>query len=510
MASENYTKKSAVNSIVGLLTSVFSCLLGFVARGIFLRILSEEYLGVNGLFSNVLTLLSFAELGIGEAMVYAMYKPMKNEDKEKMINLVNLYKKFYLIIAAAVFAIGFVLSFFVDFLIAEKPGIPENLQLLFALFLINNVASYLMVHKQSILVVDQKRYVVSLITQLVHVGNLILQCVILYLTQNYYLYLLCQILSTFTINLILTIYVNRHYPWLKNKSHLQLEKSEKDSIFKDVKALSISKIAGVVSNGSDSIIMTRLFGLSPVGFISNYSMVINTINGFVWNTLSSITGSIGQFNVDSDLERKRRIFKELYLLTFWVYAFVSICLMVLLDPLVSVWIGNEYIIEKPLTATLILITYFSGLNFPFYTFRVTSGVFNPMKFNYVLFAVVNIILSIALGIWLGPVGVFIATIISRLACSEFKEGKIVFKDILKYSFIKYIILFCGSALVLFATYALTQFVINLVTLEGLGGLFAKTAVCVTVVNLIFLILFFRTAAFRGLFKKAISILKRNK
>ena len=263
-----------------------------------------------------------------------------------------------------------------------------------------------MAHKQSILVVDQRKYVVALVSQFIHVVNLVLQCIVLLLTRNYYLYLVCQIFGTLAINLILTIYVNRNYPWLKGKSSSKLEKEEKNSIFKDVKVLSISKIAGVVSNGSDSIVLTKLFGLLPVGFISNYSMVINTVNSFVWGALSSITGSIGQFNVDATLERKRTVFKELYLLTFWVYAFVSICLMVLLDPLVSVWIGKQYIIAKPLAAALILITYVSGLNFPFYTFRVTSGMFEPMKYNYVLFAAVNVGLSIVFGRWLGPVGVF--------------------------------------------------------------------------------------------------------
>lgn len=508
MSSENYTKKSAINSMVGLLTSVVSCLLGFVSRAVFLRILTTEYLGVNGLFSNVLTILSFAELGIGEAIVYAMYKPMKNDDKEKMLSLINLYKKFYLIIASVVFLIGLILSFFVDFLIAEKPDIPENLQVLFALFLINNVASYLMAHKQSILIVDQKKYVVSLVSQFVHVGNLVLQCIVLFLTKNYYLYLTCQIFGTLTINLILTIYVNRNYPWLNKKSSSKLEKEEKSSIFKDVKALSISKIAGVVSNGSDSIILTKLFGLLPVGFISNYSMVINTINSFVWSTLSSITGSVGQFNVDATLERKRTIFKELYLLTFWIYAFISICLMVLLDPLVSVWIGEQYIIEKPLAAALILVTYVSGLNFPFYTFRVTSGMFDPMKYNYVLFAVANVVLSIVFGYWLGPVGVFLATTVSRLICSELKEGRIVFKDILQYSFSKYLLLYGGSAIMLLVTYIVTQVVTNLVALDGWIGLFAKTATCVVVVNLVLLLALFKTKAFKGLVQKGKSFIRR--
>ena len=505
MSSENYTKKSAINSGVSLLASVFSCLLGFVSRSIFLRVLSAEYLGVNGLFSNILTMLSFAELGIGEAMVYAMYKPAKNGETEKTKSLVNFYKNAYLIISSVVFLVGFFLSFFLEFLISEKPNIPENLQLLFFLFLLNNIASYLMAHKQAILIVEQKRYVISLVTQCAHIGTIALQCIILFTTHNYYLYLLCQIVGTVFINLSLSVYVNHKYPQLKKAAPSALEKDERKTIFKDVKALSISKIAGVVSNGSDSIIISKLFGLLPVGMISNYSLIISTINGFVWSALSSITGSLGRFNVDSSLERKRRVFSELYLLTFWIYAFICICLMVLIDPFITVWLGEQYLVEKPIAAALIFIVYVSGLNFPFYTFRITSGIFDPMKYNYVLFAATNILLSIALGSWIGLLGIYAATFISRIICAEFKEGKIVFKDILQFSFFKYLLLYGGSALMLALTYVITQHITNLVPLDGWGGLFVKAFVCAALINLIFLLAFFRTNAFKGLLQKAKSI-----
>ena len=506
MPSENYTKKSAINSSVGFITNVISCLIGFVSRAIFLRILTTEYLGVNGLFSNVLTMLSFAELGVGEAMAYAMYSPMKKQNTEKMKALIGFYKKAYRIIALVILLVGFILSFFIDYLITDKPDIPENIQTLFCLFLLNNVVSYFMVYKQSVLVVDQKQYVVALVRQFVHIALVVSQCVVLLITRNYYLYLVCQIVGTLSINFLLSIYVNRRYTWIKQNQSEVIDKEEKRAIFKDVKALSISKIAGVVSNGSDSVIITKLFGLLAVGMISNYSLVISTINGFVWTALSSITGSLGRFNVDSSLERKRHVFRELYLLTFWIYAFVCICLMVLIDPFIMVWLGEQYLIEKPITTALIFIVYVSGLNFPFYTFRITGGIFDPMKYNYVLYAAVNIVLSIALGWWIGLVGVFMATFISRIICAEFKEGKIVFKDILQFSFFKYLLLYVGSALMLAFTYAVTQYVTNLVPLDGWGGLVAKAFVCAALINLIFLLSFFKTNAFKGLLQKAKNII----
>ena len=121
MSSENYTKKSAINASAGLITNIISCFIGFFSRAVFLNFLTTEYLGVNGLFSNILTILSFAELGIGEAMAFAMYKPMKDGQEERMQSLIGFYKKAYTIIGIVVFVIGFAISFFLDYLITDKP-----------------------------------------------------------------------------------------------------------------------------------------------------------------------------------------------------------------------------------------------------------------------------------------------------------------------------------------------------------------------------------------------------
>lgn len=508
MPSENYTKKSAINAAIGLITNIISCLVGFASRAIFLRFLTTEYLGVNGLFSNILTILSFAELGIGEAMAFAMYKPMKDQQKEKIQRLLNFYKKAYIIIAIVVFVFGFAISFFLDYLITDKPNIPEKIPVLFWLFLINNTVSYFMVYKQAILVVDQKQYVVSIIRQLVHIGQVVLQCLILFITRNYYLYLVCQIVGTLLTNLFLSIYVNYKYPWTQKRGRAILEEDDKHAIFKDIKALAISKIAGVVSNGSDSIITAKLFGLTPVGLVSNYSMVISTINGFVWSALSSITGSIGQFNVDSSIERKRSVFNEIYLTTFWIYALVCICFMVLLDPFITVWLGAQYLIEKTVTAALVFNIFVSGLNFPFYTFRVTSGIFDPMKYHYVAYAAANVVLSIILGAQFGLAGIFVATFVARLICVEWKEGKVVFGDILQYKFQQFILQYGFSIIILFLIYCIVQFVVDLVQIEGWGGLFIKAIICFLMVNMVFCITFVKTKAFMGLLQKAKNLFTR--
>ena len=426
-----------------------------------------------------------------------------------MQSLIGFYKKAYTIIGIVVFVIGFAISFFLDYLITDKPNIPESIPVLFWLFLINNTVSYFLVYKQAVLVVDQKQYVVSLVRQFVHIGQVAIQCLILFVTKNYYLYLICQIVGTVVTNLSLSIYVNRKYSWMSKTGGETLSKEDKDAIFKDVKALSISKIAGVVSNGTDSIIITKLFGLAPVGLVSNYSMVINTINGFLWSALSSVTGSIGRFNVDSALERKRSVFNEVYLITFWLYTLVCVCFMVLLDPLITVWLGAQYLIDKTVTAALVFNIFVCGINFPFYTFRITHGIFEPMKYNYVVSAATNVVLSIFLGAHFGLAGVFLATGFARIICVEWKEGRIVFREILQQSFLKYFAQYGFSLVFLFATYCVTQFIVNFIPIVGWYGLILKAIISVAIINVLFCIAFMRTKAFEGLWKKAKSLLVRH-
>ena len=507
MAGDNYTRKSAKNALVSLISQIFTMLLNFISRSVFIHCLSAEYLGVNGLFSNVLTLLSFAELGIGGALVYAMYRPMKEKNKEKLGQLLSFYRKAYYGIALTVICIGFILSFFIEYLVAEQPKIKENMQAIFWMFLLNNALSYLLAYKQSLLMVDQKEYIVSIVRQIVLLVQICAQIALLYLTHEYFVYLICQLSGTLMVNVLLLAYVNKHYSWVtKNHINGSLDKDEKKKIFIDIKALSISKIAGVVSNGTDNLIIARLDGLLSVGIVSNYTMITNLVQNLIWNTLSGITGSIGNFNVDSSKKTKREVFNELFLLSFWIYGFVSACLVALLNPFITVWLGEDFAVGLDIVIALVAILYISGINFPYYTFRVTSGLFDSVKYNYVLFAVLNVVLSIILGLRCGLVGVYVATSISRLMTVELKEGKVVFEQVLGLNYIDYIKQYLGSFLLVILASGTALLLSNLITLSGWLGLIAKGAICVVSINAIFWIAFHNTNEYKKILERIVLLI----
>ena len=498
----NRTQKSVKNMTIGMLSQLFTLWLSFVSRTVFIKFLTAEYLGISGLFSNVLTVLSFAELGIGDAMTYAMYKPVK-EDNRKLVNqLMVVYKKAYTGIAVVVGAIGLGLSFFLSFIIAEPPDIPESLQLIFWLYVVNNMASYILTYKKSILIAYQENYIVSEVQQIASLIQQIAQMIVLCFTKQYILYLIIQILCTILNNIIISVVVKKRYPWINEKDGEELPQEVSKEIFKNVKALSISKIAGVVSNGSDNIIISKFVGLSSVGVASNYTMIINSLNGILWNGLSSLTSSFGNFNVDSTIGQRRKLFNELFLCSYWLYGFMTIGIITLANSFVQLWVGSNYLVPQGVVLALVLITYISGVNFPVYTYQSTLGMFDKMKIPYVLFAVFNILLSILLGKNWGLFGVYIATSITRLCTSEVSSGYYVYRYGLKLSPLKYLKKYVIYFLILILNILVTNYAVSLVQIAGIIGFSIKVVTCTVVCNAIYFVCFFRTTEFRNLLIRA--------
>ena len=509
--SDSRTKNSAKNVAAGFACQGAALLLSFVSRSVFVMVLSSEYLGINGLFSNILTVLSFAELGIGEALSYAMYQPAKEGNREKLCQLMRLYKTAYRGIALFVTVVGVIASFFLDYLVAEKPNIPENFQLIFWLFLFNNVCSYLLAYKQSILLVEQKKYIVLYIQQGTKVAQLLLQMAILFFAHSYYGFLLVQVICTLLTNVFISLYVKKAYPWLNDRSvQAPLPQEEQHKIVKDVKALAISKVAGIVSNGSDNIVIAKILGLTSVGVVSNYTLVINSFSSILWGTLSGVTGSMGNFNVNASVEKRRAIFEELYLIVYWIFCLCCTCLIVLLNPFVEIWVGTSYQTDLPIVVALVLIAYVSGMNFPVYTFRVTCGLFDEMKYPYFWSGIANVALSVVLALKMGLFGVYIATVITRLLISETVEGYIVYHKILEKPFWRYVMRYLLSLLLLAGCTLICGKIVQGVPGTGILALLIKGLVTFCLCNAILLLVFARTPTFARVCQRIKKLVNKKK
>lgn len=498
---------SARNMAVAGISKFLVVLMGFFARTIFIKSLSTEYLGINGLFANILTILSFAELGIGDAMIFSMYMPLKNNDTAKIKSLIKLYKKAYHYIAIFVGLIGVILIPFLKYLIKDPPNIKEDLIMIYLFYLLNTVISYLFIYKKSIITADQNDYIVTAYHNTFYIIQLIIQSVILLITHNFFAYLFIQLLVTFIDNIFISNKANKMYPFIVEKHANSLLEDEKKEIFKNVKALSISKIAGVILNGSDNLIISRMFGITIVGLVSNYTLIINAVHGILWQILSALIASIGNLNTESDAIRKAYVFNQLFLLTYWLYSFSCIAIGVIINPFTEIWIGKNYLLNNLTVFALVWSIYTSGINFPLYSFRMTTGIFNEVKYYYVLSAVANIVLSIILGRKMGLPGVFIGTSLSRLVTTEIADGIYVYKKAFFLQPKKYFIKYYSYLFLFISNYAISYSLSNIVKTNGVFGLIIKLLMCVIVSNLFLYFVFRRSLEFRELKLKAFNIFK---
>ncbi len=254
--------------IVGLVGQLLNMLLSFGGRMVFVHYLSQEYLGVNGLFGDVLGMLNLAELGIGSAMIFSMYRPAAQNDERQLARLMNLYRTLYRIVAVVVLGIGLALMPFLPLLIKGGEGV-ENLQLIYLLYLLQAVTSYLLSYKNSIYQAYQKAYIRKAIDQVVNIIRVIVQIVVLVTTRNFILYLIIQLFMPMLTSVIIWARADREFPYLKQYKELP-EPQERKAIFKNVGALSLHKLATVIVRSTDNLIMSAFDGLATVGIYSNY------------------------------------------------------------------------------------------------------------------------------------------------------------------------------------------------------------------------------------------------
>ena len=343
---------SAYNTITGVISNVILILVGFLAQTVFIKLMGKEFLGVNSLFSNIITFLCIADLGLGTSIIYKLYKPIADKDNKRIKSLLDFYKNCYRVIAIVVFVIGFILTFFVENIVGTVT-VDISLKLVYLLFLVNTVVSYVMAYKRSLIYAYQKNYIINI----VHVGCVVilnfLQLLILYFTKNYYMYLIVKILCTFVENLILTFIANKDYGEIIRIKADKISKEDKADIYQKMKAMFCHKLGSFFVNGTDNIIISKYLGVITVGLYSNYYMIISGVQGIFNQIITSTTASVGNMLVTESNEVCVSIFKKIRFLNFWIAAFSGVCLLVIMDSFINLWLGSDYILSQGVLLVLV-------------------------------------------------------------------------------------------------------------------------------------------------------------
>ena len=513
MEQKNRKKSSIRNLIFGVMYQLIHLILAFVCRTLLIKKLGSDILGINSLYSNILTLLSLAELGISNVMLFKLYKPIADGDEDKLAAYINFYKKVYNIIALVILVVGVALIPLLQFIVSGDIDIAKSdLIIYYLIFLFNTVSSYFVVYKQTLINANQEFYVLKLFSMGSVFVQSALKIVFLIVIPNYKIYLIIECVCNLANNILLNFYANKKYPLLKNKKAV-LDTSAKKEMMHDVKDTFLYKVGGVLISHTDSIIISVVLSTMLVGYLSNYNLIISGLNGFISIITSAIFASVGSLAVENNPEKSNKIFNVVISIYHFIGAFCGITMFCVFNDFIIMWLDNaEYLFKLDTVFVLSFNFYFMTAITPIYIFRENYGLFKKAKFYLLYAAIVNLVSSVILAYFLGITGVILGTILCRLTTTFYMEPRYLYKTIFKKSSWNYF----GRQLLMFVVTAVafvaSHFLCGLLGV-GLWNFVAKIAICFAVVVIMFVVCFFKTSEFKyiiGLIKEVFGKFKRNK
>lgn len=501
------TKKSLINLIVSLTIQLLNIVLQFGMRWVFIYFLKTEYLGLNGLFSNILNMLSFAELGFGSAITFSLYKPLAEGNELIVSGIMNFFKKIYFLVGIFILISGLMLSPFLSFFIKEIPDIAY-IHLIFILWVINSSISYFWVYKATLIIADQKKYIVDQITFIVKMITIILQVILLFLYKNYILYLATQILGTFSSNICISHYANKQYKFLRVNKEQKIDKDSLIEIKKNVTATIMHKVGAVVIFSTDNILLSKFFGLLIVGIYSNYSLIISTVTNFAGQIQLSIVASVGNLGVNSSNEKKLEVFSKYYFINFWVFTWTASCLLCLLNPFIKLWLGNEYTISNFVVLIIISNYFLTGLRSAPATFNNAFGLFWNTKFLPIVESILNLCFSIIFAKIFGYYGIFLGTFISSILTGLWYEPYVLYKKGFDISPIHFIKIFSKYLSVAIFVIMISFVISSGISYNGLFGFICKIFTLILLPNVLIVCIFHKTEEFKFYFEMILDFVNK--
>lgn len=396
------------NSIWGTAQQMTICILSIFSRRVMLETVGQLGVGLNDLLSSVISLLSLAELGVGTAIVYRMYEPIAKGDRVQIVKLMHCYKLVYRMIACVIFALGLCLLPFMGGIVRDVPYSPSYVSAIFLLFLIHTTSSYFFTYKRSMLSADQKQYIITIFDLVYRLVTILAGIAVLKVTGELACYLLLLIVSTVIDNLLLSLYVDRLYPYLRQGGS-RLPWEEVRQIFRDVKNIFVEKLSTVLVNSTDSILINAFVGTVQTGLFSNYNIIIHTLSGVTNQISAGMRGSVGNLIAVEGVGPVEAALKKLTFMMFLIASFCAGCLAGLMDRFVALAFGAGLEIGGGVVSLMIFGLFLSTVSIPIKCMTSAAGLFVWDKWISLIGSAVNLILSLLLGWWLGMVGILAGT-----------------------------------------------------------------------------------------------------
>lgn len=495
-------KNAKRNIIWGFANRIVSIILPFINRTIMIHLLGDQYVGLNSLFTSILSVLNLAELGIGSALVYSMYEPIAKNDTKKICALMRFYRKCYRIIGIIVLGIGLCIIPILPQLI--NGGYPSyiNIYILYFMYLGQTFITYNMfAYKNCLLDAHQRKDIASVVTMILNLFTMVSQMLVLLLYKNYYVYVAIGLVSSIVINLIVAIIADRMYPDYVCKG--DLDEETRNDIKKRTKGLVTSKIGSVVINSADNIVISAFLGLAVVGWYNNYFYFITAVISFLDIILTSLTAGIGNSIVLNSVQENKTTFDKLTFTYQWIVSWCTVCFVCLFQPTMQIWNPNGmfpfYIV------CLLSLRFYAGRIVQMtFTYKDALGLWWEDRWRPIVAATVNLLLNIILVNLIGISGVIISTVVCSIFINTPWGTIILYKQYLKNGLREHFKKLIYNYFITFVSCVITYFVCAQIPFSGFLLLTSRGLLCVCVPNVIFMLSYHS----RWEYKEMMNIVKR--
>lgn len=485
--THNRAERVKYNFYSNVINKIAVLIFPFIIRTVLIQKLGAEYLGLGSLFTSILQVLNMAEIGFSSAIVYSMYKPIAENEVNEICALLRFYKKAYRIIGITILTVGIAVLPFVPRLIKDSYPTDINIYVLYLFFLIDTVVSYLFsAYKTSLLIASQRQDIISAIDTIIVFSRSAVQLILLLLTPNYYIYVICNIIFTVINNIAISRVTSKRFPLYICRG--EIDKSKKSAIIQQVKGLGIGKITKASRNSFDSIVLSMYCGLIDLAIYSNYYCIFTAVINVIAIFVNSLTASVGNSVAVESREKNYNDFKCFNYFFAWVGGWCTICMFCLYQPFMALWMGEELVASNSTMILFCIYFYITQMGQARALYSTAAGLWWELRHLQVGEMLLNLVLNFLLGYFWGINGILMATIITVFIFSIIGITRMTYKIYFRKSFKEYWWSIGTYAFVTVVGLIITNMVCSRINYSGVVEVLLRAIICLVLPNGFFLIL----------------------
>lgn len=488
-------KNSFYNGASNIFVNISSTIFSFIVRTFFIRILGEECLGLDGLFTNILSLLSLAELGFSTAISFSLYKPLANHDTSKITALMMYFKRIYYRIAFIVLTLGIILMVFLNSIIGNI-DINYNIYIIYIIYLISAVSSYFISYTSILIEADQKNYLLTKIRFLFDLITYGMQLVVLLIFRDFILYILIQFITRLIQRIVTNSFIVKKYNSIDFHCKSDINQSEKKEIKKNIVGLVYHRVGDYAVNGTDNILISTLVNISTTGFYSNYLSITSACKGILGCLTNAVTSSLGNLNATEGPKVKKNVFETINFFNYFLAGVITLGLFFCIDKFIVIWIGSKYVLPFACKLVICINLYLYCISLPIIAMKNSAGIYYIDRYIPIIQAIINLTVSIVLGIYFGLIGILLGTAISSIFTVNSLKPIVIYKHVFKSNSLSYFKSLILQVILVLSSGYLTYFLLEYIKLSSVLALIISGLVSVVLYTLLFIICFHNNKFFK--------------